>query len=277
MDELFITVFSPNYNGSKFLPEAIESILNQTFTNFEYIIIDDASTDNSWEIIQKYSKEDKRIKPYKNEVNLHVVKTRNLGFKYRSPKSKYFAILDSDDVADLTRLEKQIMFLENNPDHGLVGSNEIIINEDSEVIGQRIFPLTDKDIRKIITKYNPFIQSSILLRNEVIDELKTYDLNWKVCQDYNFWIRAGQNWKLANLEDKLARYRLSSSQIKNTNLKETIKNTYKIQEEAIKKYGYKDSFANWIYRLLLKISSIIPGFTYMIYRFFIIKKQNKKK
>ena len=74
----FITIFTPNYNKSKFLPETIESVLSQTYTNFEYIIVDDCSTDNSWEIIQSYAAKDNRIKSYRNELNCAIVETRGL-------------------------------------------------------------------------------------------------------------------------------------------------------------------------------------------------------
>ena len=86
--EPFLTIFSPNFNNEKYISETIKSIINQTYSNFEYLIIDDGSTDNSWEIIQKYAKKDKRIKILRNEKNLGIVKTRNKGFTERSSKSK---------------------------------------------------------------------------------------------------------------------------------------------------------------------------------------------
>ena len=124
----FITIFTPNYNGSKFISETLESILGQTYSNFEYIIIDDHSNDDSWKIIQKYAKKDNRIKIYRNEKNLGITKTRNKGFHLSSTRAKYFAIIDSDDVALFDRIKIQIEFLEKNSDYGLVGSNIIIIN-----------------------------------------------------------------------------------------------------------------------------------------------------
>ena len=123
-----ITVFTPNYNREKVIHETIESILNQTYSNFEYIIIDDGSTDNSWDLIQKYANQDERIRAYRNKRNLKIVKTRNKGFKLSSPNAKYFAIIDSDDVALSKRLEVQVRFLETHPEYGLVGSNKYLID-----------------------------------------------------------------------------------------------------------------------------------------------------
>ena len=249
----FITVFTPNYNNEKFIAETIESIINQSYSNFEYIIIDDGSTDKSWEIIQHYKNLDNRIKAYRNKKNIGIVKTRNKGFKYSSNKSKYFAIIDSDDIAMKNRLEIQVDFLEKNPEYGLVGSNILIINEKSEVIGYRKYPIEDQDIRKVITRYDPFAQPSIMLRKTVIDKIGNYDERWQVSQDYDYFLRVGRFWKLKNLEIPLTKYRLSSNQVKRKKIKEILKNTYKIQNKAIIEYGYQDNIINKFLRIFLRL------------------------
>ena len=269
----FITVFTPNYNGSKYISETIESVIKQSYTNFEYIIIDDHSTDNSWQIIQKYAKKDQRIKTFRNTRNLQIVKNRNCGFQHSSPEAKYFAIIDSDDVALPDKLKIQVNFLQNNPDYGLVGSNIIIINKNSQVIGFRKYPSTDNDIRKSILRFNPIAQSSVILRKDVIDEIGMYDETWRVCQDYDYWLRVGISWKFANINKPLIKYRLSSTQVKSTNLKETLQNTYKIQKKAIEKYGYKDTLLNKFFRIILKYSTIYSKIAYYVYKFRIIKSK----
>lgn len=270
-EEPFITVFTPNYNGSKFLSETINSILNQNYSNFEYIIIDDCSTDNSCEIIQDYVKKDNRIKAYKNKSNLKIVETRNKGFNLSSPGAKYFAIIDSDDIALPNRLQFQIEFLENNPEYGLVGSNCIIINEESKVIGFRKFPTEDEEIRKVFTRFNPIVQSSVVLRKNVIEKVGKYDKIWFVCQDYDYWLRVGIYWKLKILEKPLIKYRISKNQIKSIKFKETIKKTCLIQKKAIKKYGYPDSLYNKLYRIALKSFLFYPKILYYMYKIIIIK------
>ena len=266
----FITVFTPNYNKSKFLVETIESVLNQTYTNFEYIIIDDCSTDNSWEIIQSYAAKDDRIKAYRNELNCEIVETRNRGLNHSSDDAKYFAIIDSDDVATPDRLHSQVKFLEDNPEYGMVGSDVIIIDENSQRIGDRIYPHRDEEIREKIVQFNPFTQSSIIIRKAVIREIGPYDEKWKVCQDYDYWLRIGKDWKFKNLEEPLLKYRLSSGQVKNIHLKETIQNTYRIQKKAISEYGYKDNLKSKFVRSLLRISLIYPKIAYIFYRKFVI-------
>lgn len=270
--EPLVTIFTPNYNKSNYIDETMDSILSQTYSNFEYIIIDDYSTDNSWEIIQNYAKLDKRIKIFQNNKNLGVVKTRNLGFSKRSSKSKYFAIIDSDDVSLPNRLKIQVNFLENNPNYGLVGSSTLIINDNSKIIGFRKYPSMDKDIRKKITRFNPFAQSSVIIRTEIIDQIGLYDERWKVCQDYDYWLRVGMNWKLANLDKPLVKYRININQIKSTHLKETIENTYFIQKKAIDSYNYQDGIINRVYRIIFRCSILYPKFLYVIYNFFIKTK-----
>ena len=266
----FVSIFTPNYNKSSFLAETIESVLNQTYPNFEYIIVDDCSTDNSWEIIQSYAAKDKRIKAFRNELNCAIVETRNRGLNHSSDDAKYFAIIDSDDVATPDRLQSQVKFLEENPDYGLVGSDTTIIDEDSQKIGYRTYPHTDAEIRKNIVRFNPFAQSSITIRTVVIREIGPYDERWNVCQDYDYWLRVGKEWKLKNLEEPLIKYRLSRGQVKNTHLKETIQNTYRIQKKAIKEYGYKDNFKSKIYRFLLRISSLFPKIALIFYKNFMV-------
>lgn len=268
----FITIFSPNFNGSKFIRETIESILNQTYSNFEYIIIDDCSTDNSWQIIKEYAKIDERIKIFRNEKNLKIVKTRNKGFELSSPKAKYYAIIDSDDVALSNRIEIQVKFLENNLEYGLVGSNIIIIDKNSDIIGYRKYPSDDEEIRKVITRYDPFAQPSIMLRKEVIDKIGNYDEQWQVSQDYDYFLRIGRYWKLKNIEKPLIKYRLSANQVKKTRFKDMIINTYKIQKKAVEEYGYYDSLLNKIFRIALRFFTIAPKPLYLFYKLFFIKK-----
>ena len=273
MKELpFVTVFTPNYNKSKYLQETVESVLQQTYTNFEYIIVDDCSTDESWDIIRAYASKDERIRAYRNDENLKIVKTRNKGFQYSSKEAKYYAIIDSDDVSTPERLEKQVAFLEENPQYGLIGSDTIVIDEESKEIGYRKYASSDLEIRKVITRLNPIAQSSVLIRKQAIQDVGYYDEKWNVCQDYDYWLRIGIDWKLKNFNKPLIKYRLSGTQVKITNLKETVRNTYLIQKKAVKDYNYDDSLYNKFYRLILRLTILYPKFAYFIYRRMINKQ-----
>ena len=125
-----ISVIMPTYNSESFLRESIDSILNQTFKDFELIVIDDCSTDSSLKIIKEYKRKDNRIFFLKNDKNLGHNKTRNKGLKIA--KGKYIAILDSDDISLEKRLEIQYAYLEKNPHIFLVGSSAIYIDENGK-------------------------------------------------------------------------------------------------------------------------------------------------
>ncbi|MBM7409116.1 glycosyltransferase family 2 protein [Methanococcus maripaludis] len=235
-----VSVIMPNYNNEKYLPEAIESILNQTYENFEFIIIDDCSTDNSWKIIQKYAEKDNRIKAFRNEKNLKIVKTRNKGFKLMSSNSKYIAIFDSDDISMPERLEKQVAFLEKNPDYGLVGSHTLIIDENSEIIGYRKYETDFKKIIKNMLKKNQFAQPSVMIRKSAIYNVGFYDDEFEVCEDYDLWFKFAKNYKIINIDEFLLKYRISNTQSKSTKLKKTLIYTLKVQ----KKWLFDKKFFN---------------------------------
>jgi len=247
-----VSVVMPAYNASDYIKEAIDSVLNQTYSNFELIIIDDASTDNTWEIIKSY--DDKRIRPYKNEENLKIVKTRNKGFDLVSNNSKYIAIMDSDDICMPKRLKKEVNFLEKNKEYGLVGSHLIIINENSKKIGKRKYFTNYEDIKKNILVKNPIAQPSVMIRKKVIDEVSGYTSEgYDRSRDYDLWIRIFDKYKIINIDDYLLKYRVFSEQGKSTHLKETLKSTIQIQKKWLfkKKYFNFKAFLNLILEYIL--------------------------
>ena len=167
-----ITVLMPVYNASLFLREAIESILNQTYKNFEFIIINDGSTDSSLQIIESFK--DPRIKLVNNERNLGIIKTRNKGLQLA--KGKYIANMDADDISLPTRLEKQFTFLEKNPDVAVIASKLVLINQNNDEIG--IWPedyhISDRnEIRKVLPIINCIGQPTVMIKNSVMQGIGT--------------------------------------------------------------------------------------------------------
>jgi glycosyltransferase involved in cell wall biosynthesis len=229
-----VSVLMPNYNNEKYLGEAIESILNQTYKNIEFIIVDDCSTDNSWDVILKCAKLDSRIRVYKNEKNLGIVKTRNKLFSLVDKNSKYFAIFDSDDISLPKRLEKQVDFLEKNSDFGIVGSNITIINENSKIVGIRNYQF---NVQKIKFIKSPFAQPSVMFRRNVLDSVR-YSSDFDVCEDFDLWFRILAKSKGENLNFTGLKYRISSTQSKSTHLKKTIKNTLVIKFKYMELKNY---------------------------------------
>ncbi|TXJ00169.1 MAG: glycosyltransferase family 2 protein [Neisseriales bacterium] len=115
-----ISVVMPVYNAEKYITEAVESILNQTYSDFEFIIIDDCSTDSSYQILQKYAEKDKRIRIFRNDTNRKQAYTKNFAIKLA--KGKFIAFMDADDISLPARFTKQVTFMESHPDIGVCGT-----------------------------------------------------------------------------------------------------------------------------------------------------------
>jgi len=195
------------YNGEKYLKEAIESILNQTFRDFEFIIVDDGSTDRTPEILKEYVRKDERIKIITNPQNIGLTKSLNRAIKLA--KGEYIARMDADDIAAPKRLEKQIEFMKRNPEFGLVGTAYYEMNSKGNIVGEKYFPASDEEIRKNLIKYNPFFHSSVVIRKKVFDKVGLYNENIPKAQDYDLWFRIAQNYKIANLPSLLMMRRYS--------------------------------------------------------------------
>lgn len=201
----------PVYNGETYLRETLDSILAQTFPDFEAVIIDDCSTDGSLVIMREYARKDSRVKVFHNETNVGLTKSLNKAIGLSS--GIYVARLDAGDTSEKDRFAKQVAFLNNHPDYGLVGSWATIIDERSEKIGQMAWNETDADIRKALIKHNPIIHSSIMIRRSVLEKIGGYNEAWKYAQDYELYFQIIKYSKVANLPEFLISYRAMSGSI----------------------------------------------------------------
>lgn len=246
--DLLVSVIMPAYNAEKFIGEAIESILNQTFKDFEFIILDDCSTDKTWEIIQEYSKKDERIIPVKNEKNLKISATLNRGIEMA--RGKYIARMDADDWSYPLRFEKQIQYLEDNPDIILLGSFIEIADSKMIKLNTRNYPLSDKYIRSTLMKYSTFAHASTVYKRKQAVECGFYNIYLYDSEDYDFYFRMGMLGKLANIPEILYRVRthkLSSSQ---KNIRRQSLLTFYIKLKAVFEYGYPMRFADKLFLVL---------------------------
>ncbi len=201
-----ISIILPVYNSGKYLEESIESILNQTFDNFELIIVYDKSNDNSKEIIEKYMKIDKRIIFIENETKSGIVNALNKGLEIA--RGQYIARMDSDDISLSDRLETEYLFLENNKDYFLVGSNGIRIDQEGTYLEDIKLDKNPSDA--LINKRCPIIHSSIMFRNIGM----RYEDNLSYAEDYDLYRRALEiGLKLRNIQEALVKYRMRPSSI----------------------------------------------------------------
>lgn len=252
-----VSVLMPAYNVEKYIGEAIESILNQTYKDFEFIIIDDCSTDNTWKIIQTYANTDKRIRIFRNNLNLKICACLNIGIN--NARGRYIARMDGDDWSMPDRLEKQLNFLKKNESIGIVGGSVFICNEDLNYMNIRRYNLTDQTIRLRLFRYSPYAHPSVMYRTDIAKRIQGYSELFDVAQDYDFYFRLGQYCEFGNLDSvvlKLRTHPNSSSQKKGK--KQEI-NTLIVRLHATIFYNYRMTFVDKIYFFLQLICIyIIP-------------------
>jgi glycosyltransferase involved in cell wall biosynthesis len=220
MQEPVITVILPAFNAEQFIKKAIESILAQTFSNFELIIINDGSTDNTDQVIRSFT--DSRIKYIKNSENKGLIDTLNKGID--EAKGKYIARMDADDISLPTRFEIQVNYLNNHSDVDIVASTIIFINEKGEQTGT--WPLDTKTINSnqiteaLITE-NCIAHPSVMGKTAIFTKYR-YRKGRVNIEDYDLWLRMINNGRtIAKIEEPLLLYRVHEQSITGTYLKKT--------------------------------------------------------
>jgi len=205
----FVSIILPTYNGNKkWISESIQSVLDQTYTNFELIIINDASTNDIETTILAFAKKDERIKYYKNDENLQLTRTLNRWIKLS--QWKYIARMDDDDIrATPDKLEKQMAFMEQNTDYGVVWSGVIIIDENGKKVEKLIIRCSDQDIRNNLLKSSQIAHASVLIRRSVLDDVWLYNEQRNLVEDQELWLRIGMKYKLYNIPECLFQYRIN--------------------------------------------------------------------
>jgi glycosyltransferase involved in cell wall biosynthesis len=208
MEEPLISIILPVYNGEKYLNESIDSVLSQSYQNWELLIINDGSTDNTEELVLSFT--DKRIRYLLNETNSGIIFSMNKGLD--EAKGKFIARLDADDIALPHRLEKQVKFLTENEDYVLVGCYYHMIDSEGKYLGKVTYPANNLDAQTSLLLQNCFCHSAIMMRAGLAKELK-YDPEFQVCEDYDLWYRISQRGKIINIPSFDALYRLHGGNI----------------------------------------------------------------
>jgi glycosyltransferase involved in cell wall biosynthesis len=203
-----VSFVMPVYNAEKYLNQAIDSVLHQSYENIELVIVNDGSTDSSKDIILSYT--DPRVRFFENEFNLGIVYTRNKGLEYAA--GKYVATLDSDDIALPERIEKQVDFLEKNQDHAMCGTFYKTIDSNGKFLKDVNFPSANKDIVTHLLLGNCFCNSTIMARTQLTKELK-YTPGYDIVEDYELWYRMSRRAKIANLPVYGTLYRVHANSI----------------------------------------------------------------
>lgn len=205
-----VSVVMSVYNDEDYLAASIESILRQDYTDLEFLIVDDESSDGSTAILQDYAASDDRIRLIRNERNLGL--TRSLNRALSLCRGGLIARQDSDDISSPERISTQLRFLDEHPDHGLVGSSFDTLDENGEITGHVAVAESDQEIRREILFKNPFCHASMMFRRELL-ELASYDESIEFAQDYDLWSNYLRHTKAHNLRRPLIGYRVHANNI----------------------------------------------------------------
>lgn len=196
------------YNDGVYLKTAIDSIINQTYKNIEFIIVNDGADLNTAKTLREYSK---------NYKTVSIIEQDNHGLSYSlnkaisHSKGEYIARQDGDDYSNCCRIEKQVKYMLDNTDCGLLGCNSAIIDEDNNKISETNYPIVDNELRKYLINnsgLNPFVHGSVMIPRIVLNEVDFYREEFKQAQDFDLWLRIIEKYKISNLEDPLYSWRL---------------------------------------------------------------------
>lgn len=211
MNKVTISVVMPVYNAENYLKEAIESILNQTYEDFEFVIINDGSKDKSLDIIEKYIIQDERIVII-NKENSGIVDSLNDGLKLA--KGKYIARMDSDDIAYLNRLEKQLKVFQKDDSIDLVYTDTMLIDKDGHEICKSWRPDLNKTLRNL-ENHNFIPHPSVMFKKNTIVKLGCYTKKRLHAEDLDLWLRmVANNAKFYYLDEALLYYRLNPNSVR---------------------------------------------------------------
>jgi len=247
-----VSVVTSVYNGEKYIEDCVQSILSQSFRDFEYIVLNNGSTDGTAELLDKF--DDPRLKIVHQE-NLGISRSLNKGIDMAC--SELIARLDADDVSSPDRLEIQVRFMESNPEFVLCagGYNKW---KDGEISPQTVpLPCSDAEIRSCLSDYNPIAHSAAMFRKEAFNKVGGYDRRLDFSQDYDLWIKLMKTGKACNLQDVLGFVRFYEVSTLSKNKNNTFFEAVKVKRRAYCFHG--GSFFNLLF-------FVVRGFSVLICR-----------
>jgi len=243
-----VSVVMPVYNAGRFLSTAIKSILRQTYANFELVIVDDQSKDNSWAIIQKFAKANPgKIRAVRLAKNTNAAGNGAVNAVYKKLKGVYVARMDADDIAHPTRIEKQVTYMEAHPEVILTGTQGVIINASGKVMGDKKFPVNHSDIYSQYFVFHPILHPSVMIRKSLVpQEHYLYEDKFGINDDYYTFFKLLQYGRFYNLPEPLLKYRMHGSNSSLQKPKAKFMNSLKIRFIAIKKFKYDPDIKSFL-------------------------------
>lgn len=202
-----VSIITATFNRARFLPQMIDSVISQDYSAWELLIIDDASTDDTVQIVQSYAQTDSRIRYVRNEKNRGVSATRNRGLC--EARGEYIAVLDSDDYwLDTHKLSRQVALFEQDRTLVLSGTGMCVIDEHGNTLSKKIPPADDAVIRSTLLVHNVFFHSSVMFCKAVAQKIGGYNENLRYAEDYELWLRMAKYGSVAIIPFPLVAYRV---------------------------------------------------------------------
>lgn len=202
-----LSILMTAYNCEKFLKESISSVLRSSFKNFELIIIDDGSTDNTRNILHKFKQLDPRIKLFLNDLNQGIAKSKNFGLT--KCHGELIAMMDADDICTVDRFEKQVNFMDDNSDLDISGTSCFLFSNDVTEISLKVVHQTELEKKLLIE--NVFNHPTLIIRRCLVDKgLFVYDSRFKYTEDYKLWTELAYKVNFGNLTAPLLYYRFTT-------------------------------------------------------------------
>lgn len=234
-----ISIVLPTYNGERWLALSIQSVINQTFKDWELIIVNDCSTDSTLQIAQSFTKKDKRIVVINNEVNKKLPASLNVGFA--QAKGTYLTWTSDDNLYKKDALEKLASYLDAHPQTDMVSMNEDIINEDGDIV--KIFDNSYKYKRCAAALMNNCnVGAAFMYRKSIADVIGKYDENTFCAEDYDYWCRIALAGNIDYTSDNIYQYRCSSISLSATKKQQVKEKTRYIKEKYAKQFFEKYNY-----------------------------------
>jgi len=236
-----VTVVLPVHNGERYIKEAIDSCLKQTYNNIEILVVNDASTDNTREILKEYE-EKIRVLDIEKQTTLGAV--LNIGI--RASKGTYIARIDSDDIMYPTRIERQVELLEQNKDVVVVGGQVDIIDGDGNITGEREYALRDRDIRRTFFWSQPFAHPATTFRKNIALDVGLYPEDLPKVEDVDFFFKMSTRGKFANVNEKVLKYRVTFNTESQAKMVDHFKRTNAVRKKIVKELGIKPNLRQFV-------------------------------
>lgn len=251
-----ISIILPVYNSSAYLQQALDSVLSQTYSNWELITINDASTDHSLNILNSYAKKSSKIKVFSHTPNQGIAHTLNKALKHA--QGQYIARMDADDIMLPNRLQKQLKYLLKHPETIVIGGQCQLIDTQGKTIGKKTFPTSHQQIYQLAFIRSPLQHPAIMINTTLLPKnFSWYHSDQVPAEDLDLYFRLFQYGKTANLPDTIIKYRQNPQGLSLKNPLHTYLTAYKIRQHARKNYQYQPTLPTRALNKLISLAILV--------------------